>query len=73
MTTEFYTVGQLRALLESLPDNRQIMCQVVATNGQAWNMIGQFSQQLGSFSYLQMKHEDLSALHWPADKSTGDT
>lgn len=70
---EFFTVGQLRKLLEGVPDERHIMCQVVATNGQAWNMIGQFAPKIGnnSSALLQMKHEELTELRWPSH-NTGD-
>lgn len=70
--SEFYTVGQLRALLEGLPDDRQVLCQVVASNGQAWNMVGQFSQKIGSFSCLQMKHENLTNLPASAFQEEGE-
>lgn len=59
------TVGDLRKAIEQLPDDRPILAQVVATNGQAWNMEALFTAQphyLKWASILTLKHDDLARL-----------
>ena len=33
-----YTVGELRGLLEGVPDEASVLCQVVDQEGSAWNL-----------------------------------
>jgi hypothetical protein len=64
MVTEFHTVGQLKKILKYLPNDRFIACQVVAKDGKAWNMRGEFCPQVhqGSIACLTFSHDDLKTL-----------
>jgi hypothetical protein len=73
--TEVSNVGQLRAALEGLPDDRPILAQVVATNGQAWNLQCEFTAEpkfLKWAAVMTMKHHELTSLTWPTS-SAGET
>lgn len=61
---EFYTVGQLRAALEGVPDDRVIMAQVVAVDGSAWNMRATFMARIpaGNVAALTLEHPQLATL-----------
>ena len=63
-TVNFNLVGQLRKALEGLPDDRLIICQVVATDGKAWNMWGEFCPQVpqGTIACLTFRHDELETL-----------
>jgi hypothetical protein len=66
------TVGDLRRLMTDLPDNYPIVFQVVAKNGQAWNMCADFvakPKYLTWAALLQMKHDELERL--PNEGFTG--
>lgn len=58
---EFMTIGQLKNALEGVPDERYIACQVVATDGWAWNMFGRFCPEVphSNISCLEFFHPDL--------------
>lgn len=60
----FYKVGELRKALEGLPDDRLIVCQVVAKDGKAWNMQGGFCPKVpqGTIACLTFKHHQLETL-----------
>ena len=60
----FHTVGQLKNALKDLPDDRFIACQVVAKDGKAWNMWGEFCQQVpqGTIACLTFRHDELETL-----------
>ena len=60
----FGTVGQLRALLEGVPDDRVIIPQVVGSESGAWNMIASFTPliQGGSMATLTLWHPHLDRL-----------
>lgn len=60
----FCNVGELRKALEDLPDDRFIACQVVAKDGKAWNMWGEFCPQVpqGTIACLTFKHDELDTL-----------
>ena len=64
LPNNFHTVGQLRKLLEDLPDDRFIACQVVAADGKAWNMWGQFCGQVPheTIACLTFAHDELKTL-----------
>ena len=63
-TVNFCNVGELRKALEDLPDDRFIACQVVAKDGKAWNMWGEFCPQVpqGTIACLTFKHDELDTL-----------
>lgn len=63
-TVNISTVGTLKKALEGLPDDRLIMCQVVAKDGKAWNMWGDFCPQVpqGTISCLTFYHDELETL-----------
>ena len=63
-TVNFCNVGELRKALENLPDDRFIACQVVAKDGKAWNMWGEFCPQVpqGTISCLTFRHDELETL-----------
>lgn len=59
------TVGDLRRLMADLPDNFPIAFQVVAKNGQAWNMNADFiarPKYLTWAALMQLKHDELKRL-----------
>lgn len=60
----FYKVRHLRKMMEGLPDDQFIACQVVATDGTAWSMWGYFCPQVpgGTISVLTFKHDELKTL-----------
>lgn len=60
----FYTVGSLKKALEGLPEDRFIACQVVAKDGKAWNMRGEFCAQVpqGTIACLTFRHDELETL-----------
>lgn len=60
----FHTVGTLKKALEGLPDDRFIACQVVAKDGKAWNMWGEFCPQVsqGTIACLTFRHDELETL-----------
>jgi len=63
-TVNFCKVGELRKALENLPDDRFIACQVVAKDGKAWNMWGEFCPQVpqGTIAALTFRHDELETL-----------
>lgn len=63
-TVNFHTVGQLKNALKDLPDDRFIACQVVAKDGKAWNMWGEFCPQVpqGTIACLTFRHDELETL-----------
>ena len=64
-TFEISTVGQLRQAIAGLSDERPVLCQVIATNGQAWNMFCELTpdpDSLKGAAVLQLKHRDLKWL-----------
>lgn len=66
------TVGDLRRLMTDLPDNYPIVFQVVAKNGQAWNLNADFiakPRYLKWAALMQMKHDELERL--PGESFTG--
>lgn len=60
----FSTVGALRKVLDGVPDDRLIICQVVAADGRAWNMWGEFCPQAphGTVAVLTLRHDELKTL-----------
>ena len=60
----FHTVGTLKKALEGLPDDRFIVCQVVAKDGKVWNMWGEFCPQVpqGTIACLTFRHDELKTL-----------
>lgn len=60
----FHTIGTLKKALEGLPDDRFIACQVVAKDGKAWNMWGEFCPQVpqGTIACLTFRHDELETL-----------
>jgi hypothetical protein len=60
----FHTVGTLKKALEGLPDDRYIVCQVVAKDGKVWNMWGEFCPQVpqGTIACLTFRHDELETL-----------
>lgn len=74
LMSEISNVGQLRKALEGLPDDRPILAQVVSTNGQAWNLMCEFTADpkfLKWASVMTMKHPELTSLVWPAHSASG--
>lgn len=70
-TTQFHNVGQLRALLQDLPDNHPILGQVVAADGSVWSMFMSFTPSLrpgGDMAALTFSHLQLSSLNPPSFK-----
>ena len=63
-TVNFHQVGQLRKALEGLPDDTFIACQVVAKDGKAWNMWGEFCPKVpqGTIACLTFRHDELETL-----------
>lgn len=63
----FSTVGELRKLLEGVPDDRQIIAQVIGKDNGAWNMWPSFTPQVpqGTVACLQMEHDQLVTLPEP--------
>lgn len=64
-TLEVCTVGQLRAALADCPDDRPILAQVAATNGEAWNMQMVFTARprfLKWAAILTLRHDELKRL-----------
>ena len=61
----FSTVGELRELLEGLPDDRLIIPQVVANDGTAWNMVPKFLAKVpnGDVAVLTLSHSQLNSLN----------
>lgn len=55
----FFNVGQLKKLLENLPDERLIVCQVVTPQKGVWNMWGRFCPQVpqGTVACMTFSHE----------------
>jgi hypothetical protein len=70
---DFCTVGQLRRLLEGVPDDRFLACQVVAADGSAWNMGATFTPQVphGTIAALTLAHPELHTLCGAADRPAG--
>jgi hypothetical protein len=67
-TVNVATVGDLRRAIDGLPDDRPILCQVIATNNDAWNMFCEFTalpESLKWASVLQLKHRELKRLPDP--------
>lgn len=64
MKIEFHNVGQLKKAIEGIPDDRFIACQVVANDGKAWNMRGEFCPKVsqGDIACLTFRHEELDTL-----------
>ena len=64
-TIQFTKVGQLKKAIEGLKDETFVACQVVAENGEAWNMWGEFCRQVpgGNISCLTFRHSDLKTLN----------
>lgn len=61
--TSFYTVGELKNLLDGLPDTQRIFCQVAAVDGSAWNMFGAMtSNNEQSFTTLTFSHPQLKTM-----------
>lgn len=60
----FHTVGTLKKALEGLPDDRSIVCQVVAKDGKVWNMWGEFCPQVpqGTIACLTFRHDEFETL-----------
>jgi hypothetical protein len=56
MTPEFFTVGELLDRLAEIPRDRGIMCQVAATNGQAWYLMGSFAPDVSGYAVLSLRH-----------------
>jgi hypothetical protein len=57
------TVGALRRALAGVPDDRMILHQVVAKNGDAWNLFADFCPLAdGTYAILTMTHPQLSTL-----------
>lgn len=67
VVVEFRTVGELRRALEGAPDERQLMSQVVAADGSAWNLSGRVVPNVEgsgrSLAAISLTHRDLLALH----------
>ena len=63
-TVNIHQVGQLRKALEGLPDDTFIACQVVAKDGKAWNMWGEFCPKVpqGTIACLTFRHDELETL-----------
>lgn len=53
---EFFTVGELLDRLAGLPRDRRIMCQVAATNGQAWYLMGSIAPDVRGYAVLSLRH-----------------
>lgn len=77
--SQFWNVGQLKELLKDLPDDREIYCQVVAKNGQARIMRGEFHAEtprsVPVFACLQLKHDQLERLSdegWGLEAAKGE-
>jgi hypothetical protein len=60
----FRPVGDLRALLEGVPDDRPLMAQVMGNEGGAWNMVPSFLALApgGSIAVLTLWHPFLAQL-----------
>lgn len=61
---KFSTVGELKKALENVPDDRFLACQVVAVDGTAWNMWGNFCPQVpnGTIACLTFEHTELETM-----------
>jgi hypothetical protein len=57
-------VGQLKAALADLPDDRPILSQVAANDGTAWNMPFEFIGQVpfGTVAAVILRHPDLDTM-----------
>ena len=60
----FSTVGQLRKALEGVPDDRPIICQVVAVDHGAWNMYGSFCPEIqhSNMACVALEHPELKTM-----------
>lgn len=60
----FSTVGELKKILQDLPDDRLIISQVVGSEEGAWNMQSEFCKKVqnGEISVITLKHPDLKKL-----------
>lgn len=57
------TPSQLKLLLDELPQDKHIICQVVDEHGKAWNMFYTFEDdRQGSYIQLRVYHPDLKSL-----------
>lgn len=58
------TVGDLRKAMDGVSDDTTLAFQVVATNGQAWNMRARFCKQvpMGNIACLTLSHPELRSL-----------
>ena len=70
----FSTVGQLRKALEGVPDDRPIICQVVAADHGAWNMHGSFCPQIqrSNMACVALAHPDLKTMPRFPDQPKAD-
>ena len=67
----FYMAGQLKEAVKNIPDDRIMVCQVVAENGEAWNLCGEICPQVpgGNIGVITFKHAQLKSLpKWEDDK-----
>lgn len=64
LATEFRTVGELRVLLEGLPDDRLVLAQVAASDGTAWMLMPSFVRKVtgGTVAALSLSHHRLATL-----------
>ena len=73
-SAHFRTAGDLRALLDGVPDDRIIMAQVVGSESGAWNMVPTFApcsgctHGSGDISVLTFSHPMLSHLPLIGDR-----
>lgn len=60
----FRTVGDLKTLLQGIPDDRIIICQVTAEDGTTWNMWPSFTGQVqgGTIAAITFTHIELKTL-----------
>ena len=63
-TVEFSSVGKLRNALAGLPADRMIACEVVAKDGKAWSMCGEFCPRvpMGTIACLTLRNNKLETL-----------
>lgn len=65
-SAKFFTLGQLREITKDLPDEHELIFQVVSTDGKAWNCFADFCKNIispdGNLSCITFSHPELKHL-----------
>lgn len=64
-TTEFSTIGQLKEAIKNLPDDREVVCQVVGKDGSAWQIFSKITDRLprADFAFITLSHPELLSVN----------